>query len=338
MSAGHNHPFARTTAGLAVTLTLGGLSIVSVSPASAAPDTTSIGAAKSRAASLSHQADVARGRHRAVEKSLSQARKRLKGIDTSINRGKRVVTRLQAEIASMAVDGYQSAGGTSDPTTPPALKTPGSTTLLTGVTAVSEDTGGRTERIAATTESISALATREAGVTVQVTRLAAREATLQRRVASASAGASAAQARVNTLEQRAAAAARAAAAKKADEARQKAVAANGPAVAYALAQVGKAYVWGAAGPSAFDCSGLTMAAWSQAGVSLPHSAAAQYSTGRHISESELAPGDLVFYYSGISHVGMYIGGGKIVNALNPSSGVRISGLHDMPYVGAVRPG
>ena len=67
--------------------------------------------------------------------------------------------------------------------------------------------------------------------------------------------------------------------------------------------------------------GLTMAAWCQAGVSLPHSSSAQYSSGRHISESELQPGDLVFYYSPISHVGMYIGDGQIVNALNPGAGV-----------------
>ena len=113
---------------------------------------------------------------------------------------------------------------------------------------------------------------------------------------------------------------------------------GGPAVAYAKSKVGNAYVYGAAGPSAFDCSGLTMAAWSQAGVSLPHSSSAQYSSGPHISESELQPGDLVFYYSPISHVGMYIGDGQIVNALNPGAGVQISGLHDMPYVGAVRPG
>jgi len=113
---------------------------------------------------------------------------------------------------------------------------------------------------------------------------------------------------------------------------------GGPAVAYAKSKVGNGYVYGAAGPSVFDCSGLTMAAWSQAGVSLPHSSSAQYSSGRHISESELQPGDLVFYYSPISHVGMYIGNGQIVNALNPGAGVVISGLHDMPYVGAVRPG
>ena len=110
------------------------------------------------------------------------------------------------------------------------------------------------------------------------------------------------------------------------------------AVSYAMAQVGKAYVWGAAGPSSFDCSGLTMAAWGQAGVSLPHSSSAQMGSGTPVSESQLQPGDLVFYYSPVSHVGMYIGNGKIVNALNPSVGVKISGVNDMPYSGAVRPG
>jgi cell wall-associated NlpC family hydrolase len=110
------------------------------------------------------------------------------------------------------------------------------------------------------------------------------------------------------------------------------------AVAYAMSKVGDAYVYGAAGPSAFDCSGLTMMAWAQAGVALPHSSAAQYSSGPHISESDLRPGDLVFYYSPISHVGMYIGNGMIVNAENPSVGVTVTSLHSMPYVGAVRPG
>jgi cell wall-associated NlpC family hydrolase len=110
------------------------------------------------------------------------------------------------------------------------------------------------------------------------------------------------------------------------------------AVDYAMAQVGDAYVYGAAGPDAFDCSGLTMMAWAQAGVSLPHSSSAQYSSGPHISESQLMPGDLVFYYSPISHVGMYIGNGMIVHAANPGTGVLVSDLHYMPYVGAVRPG
>jgi len=110
------------------------------------------------------------------------------------------------------------------------------------------------------------------------------------------------------------------------------------AVAYAMAQVGDSYVYGAAGPSAFDCSGLTMMAWAQAGVALPHSSSMQYSSGSRVSASDLQAGDLVFYYSPISHVGMYIGNGLIVHAANPSSGVEVSELYSMPYVGAVRPG
>ena len=110
------------------------------------------------------------------------------------------------------------------------------------------------------------------------------------------------------------------------------------AVRYAMAQVGKAYVYGAAGPNAYDCSGLTMASWAAAGVGLPHSSSAQYGSGTHISASQLQPGDLVFYYHPISHVGMYIGNGMIVNAENPSTGVRVTGLYSMPYVCAVCPG
>ncbi len=110
------------------------------------------------------------------------------------------------------------------------------------------------------------------------------------------------------------------------------------AVDYAMSKVGGPYVWGGAGPTGFDCSGLTMMAWAQAGVALPHSSAAQFNSGTRISESELAPGDLVFFYSPISHVGMYIGNGMMVHAANPGAGIRVDPLHYIPYVGAVRPG
>lgn len=102
------------------------------------------------------------------------------------------------------------------------------------------------------------------------------------------------------------------------------------AVQYAMAQVGDAYVYGAMGENAFDCSGLTMRAWAQAGVSLPHSSSAQFGSGPRIAVSDLQPGDLVFYYSPISHVGIYIGNGMIVHAANPGTGVAVSGLHSMP--------
>jgi cell wall-associated NlpC family hydrolase len=98
------------------------------------------------------------------------------------------------------------------------------------------------------------------------------------------------------------------------------------AVRTALAQVGKPYSYGAAGPNAFDCSGLTMYAWAAAGVSLPHSSSAQYGVGRHISASELQPGDLIFYYTPISHVSMYIGNGQRVSATHTGDYVRVQSL------------
>ena len=108
------------------------------------------------------------------------------------------------------------------------------------------------------------------------------------------------------------------------------------AIRFAMAQVGGRYSYGAAGPDAFDCSGLTMMAWAQAGIGLPHSSRAQFGLGTRISASALRPGDLVFYYSPISHVGIYIGNGLIVHAANPGAGVRVSPLYSMPYTGAVR--
>jgi cell wall-associated NlpC family hydrolase len=109
------------------------------------------------------------------------------------------------------------------------------------------------------------------------------------------------------------------------------------AVKFALAQIGDRYVWGASGPDGWDCSGLTMGAWRAAGVSLPHSSAQQFASGRKIPRSALQPGDLVYFYSPISHVGMYIGGGKMVHAPNPSRSVEIRDISSMPFSGATRP-
>jgi peptidoglycan DL-endopeptidase CwlO len=108
------------------------------------------------------------------------------------------------------------------------------------------------------------------------------------------------------------------------------------AVAFARAQVGKPYCYGGAGMSCFDCSGLTMMAWKQAGISLPHSSAAQYNVGRRISASELQPGDLIFYYSPISHVSIYIGGGQRISATHTGDYVRVQSLGSS-IVGYTRP-
>jgi len=108
------------------------------------------------------------------------------------------------------------------------------------------------------------------------------------------------------------------------------------AVSYAYQKLGSPYVWGATGPNAFDCSGLIQAAYSSAGVSLPRTTYAQINAGQRVSRSELRPGDLVFFYSGISHVGIYVGDGQMIHAPNPTAPVRLAPIDQMPFAGATR--
>ncbi|MER5971600.1 NlpC/P60 family protein [Streptomyces sp. NPDC002055] len=109
------------------------------------------------------------------------------------------------------------------------------------------------------------------------------------------------------------------------------------AVSFAYGALGKPYVWGATGPDGFDCSGLTQASWRAAGVALPRTSYTQINAGQRVPRSELAPGDLVFFYSGISHVGLYIGNGQMIHAPRPGAPVRLAPIDQMPFAGASRP-
>lgn len=112
------------------------------------------------------------------------------------------------------------------------------------------------------------------------------------------------------------------------------------ALKFALAQVGDVYVWAAAGPTRWDCSGLTMRSFQKAGVSLPHSSRIQIKYGKNISASNLKPGDLLFFGKPISHVSIYMGGGKMVQAPRPGKRVEVVNFTKMfgrkPFVGARR--
>ena len=113
----------------------------------------------------------------------------------------------------------------------------------------------------------------------------------------------------------------------------------GIALKYALKQIGDRYVFGAAGLTTWDCSGLTMRAYQTAGVSLPHSSAAQSRMGRRVSTRSLKPGDLLFFGRPVSHVGIYLGGGKMVHAPRSGSRVKVTtsgSLGSKPLVGARR--
>ncbi len=114
---------------------------------------------------------------------------------------------------------------------------------------------------------------------------------------------------------------------------------SGIAISAAMAQQGVPYRFAASSPGvAFDCSGLTAYAWAQAGVFLPHQSRQQYAAVPHVSQGEAQPGDLLFYYSPISHVGIYLGGGQLVHAPNTGSTVKVAGVNWGKVTGVGRPG
>jgi cell wall-associated NlpC family hydrolase len=104
----------------------------------------------------------------------------------------------------------------------------------------------------------------------------------------------------------------------------------------ALSQRGKPYVWGAAGPDAYDCSGLVVWAFAQEGISLPHYTGSLWNSGMHVSRDQLEPGDLVFFFADISHVGIYLGNGLMVDAPSAGQDVQVQAVFWNAYVGAVR--
>lgn len=108
------------------------------------------------------------------------------------------------------------------------------------------------------------------------------------------------------------------------------------ALRFALTRVGDPYVWGAAGPNSFDCSGLVMWAYAQVGISLLHFTGDQWNEGEHISRDQLEPGDLVFFFSDLSHVGMYVGDGLMVDAPTFGIPVHVEPIYWSSFEGAVR--
>jgi peptidoglycan DL-endopeptidase CwlO len=111
---------------------------------------------------------------------------------------------------------------------------------------------------------------------------------------------------------------------------------RGSAMSIAMGKLGAPYRWGAAGPGAFDCSGLVYWSYRQIGMTLPRSSSAQSRIGTPVAKGALQPGDLVFFYRPVSHVAIYIGGGRVVHASTAGKPVKISNLGDMPFATARR--
>jgi cell wall-associated NlpC family hydrolase len=112
---------------------------------------------------------------------------------------------------------------------------------------------------------------------------------------------------------------------------------GGQAAAKACGLIGKPYHYGSTGPDSFDCSGLTLTAWAAAGVSLPHYTGSQWKIGKSVARADLRPGDLVFFYSDLHHVGLYVGGGWMVHAPQTGDFVRMAKIDGRPVTGFRRP-
>jgi peptidoglycan DL-endopeptidase CwlO len=307
-------------------------------PSDATPDIDTV---QSRVDHLYNQAEQASERYNDARLELKRSTTQLKALHADLRRQRTKVASIRQEVASSVVAQYQ---GQALSSTSQLMLSDDPDTFINQLTTVSEYNDQRSQMMSDFAVQAKRLEMRQASAKREQTRVAATKKKLGTEKARIDEKAAEAKALLGKLQDRAAERASRSqerAAPSAPSAPASAPAASGRAAAavqYAMAQVGDAYVYGAAGPSAFDCSGLTMMAWQQAGVSLPHSSSAQMSSGTPVSQSQLQPGDLVFYYSPVSHVGMYIGNGMIVHAANPSVGVEVSPLTSMPLAGAVRPG
>lgn len=325
----------RAIAGLSSTVAIIGISIIPASPSTADPDIDDV---KARVDKLYHQAEQASERH-------NDAKLKLEGLKSDLSALKADEKKQQAKVDELSVAVNESIaaqyeGRTVSATSELVTSESPSDFLeeLTTLAAYNDVQGWAMDDY---TREADALEIRREATQERADELADTEEDLAANKAEADEKLAEAQELLDELE----AEERERFEEQASRGTSTRVTTNVPvsgraaaAVNYALAQVGDSYVYGAAGPSAFDCSGLTMMAWAQAGVGLPHSSSAQMGSGARVSSDDLKPGDLVFYYSPVSHVGIYIGNGQIVHAANPGTGVVVAGVFSMPYSGAVRPG
>jgi cell wall-associated NlpC family hydrolase len=297
-------------------------------PASPASGNPSLDATLAKANALSQQIDSLSQQYDALKIQLQQAQAEAKIATEDAARDKLVLAQERSSLGAIAVEGYMTGG--MDPSIQ-LLETASPQTLLNRasiMTQIQQQNGAKVSLVAAA-EAASLRA--QAAAAQQQQRAKTLSAQMAAKV-------SAIQQKENFFNSQAF--------QQAASIFQKTghypyIAPQGrsigvQALRYALTKIGDPYVWGAAGPSAFDCSGLVMWAYAQVGISLMHFTGDQWNEGEHISRSELQPGDLVFFYPDIGHVGLYVGNGLMVDAPTFGQPVQVQPMFWAEYVGAVR--
>lgn len=337
-------------------------SAVVLAPAtSAAPTKQEVEQAKARAAELEHQLELAIEQYNEADYKLSQVQSRLTEAKTLMDTAQKEAAAARAQLSDRAVQAYTGMGsqfgallGAQDFTQfSDQLEFMGAIAQGDADLAAQADAAGQRAQWAAQ-EYAGVIAERQA----ELDQMAQKRGQIQQMLAEQQTLYQTLNTKYNMAQQQAAAAA-AAAAEAAAAANDGSNPPSGGggyippapdpnasaaqiAIAAAESQLGKPYVWASADPNVgFDCSGLTSWAWAQAGVYIPHSSASQYATLPHVSLSEIQPGDLLFFYTPISHVALYIGNGQMIHARHPGAGgeVQITALSAYdPVLYAARPG
>jgi cell wall-associated NlpC family hydrolase len=302
--------------------------------------------ARDKVDALNHQAEVAAEAMNSIKVELKAAHDHLRALKADLTRQRERVDALRNQVIGRAMSTYQNAGGLSSSTSFLVASDP--QTFLAGLADDAVTDNQQAGLLTQLTQQQKQLSLQEDQAQAEIDAIADNKADLAEHQADLKAKSDEAQDILDGLE-----------ADQLEQLIEMQGSGSGPtsrdaprvnthdipaseraavAVQTALAQIGDPYVYGAAGPDAFDCSGLTMYAWAAAGVSLSHASSVQPSQGTPVSISSLMPGDLIFYYSPISHVGMYIGHGQIVHAPHPGTSVSITSMYEMPIAMAVRVG
>jgi cell wall-associated NlpC family hydrolase len=355
---GNRLPLSAKRVALLSAAALLGTLVVSASPGAADPDNSTgsssgdkptISEVKERVDTLNHQAEIASENLNTVRVQIHEARQRLSALQADVDRKRSRVEALRSQVVGSALSDYQNGGGLSTTTSFFVADDPG--TFMNGVASKAMVEHQQTGLLTKLTQQQRQLGAQEkqaqsavAAINKDRAAIAAHKQELADRTKQAQDlldGLEAAE-RARLLRLQAAAdptyAQPSRSVPRAPVSDVPASERAQVAVQTALDQIGDPYVYGAAGPDSFDCSGLTMYSWSAAGVALSHSSSVQSTQGTPVSLSSLMPGDLVFYYSPVSHVGMYIGGGNIVHAPHTGTTVQISSLYSMPVNHAMRVG
>lgn len=341
----------RTLVALCTAAAVTGFGGFALAPAGHADPSLTLEQVKTQVDDLYRKAEVATERYNAATDKLAEVERRLTSAQANVERQQTRVNELTADMGGFAAATYRAGG--IDPTLN-ALMAADPADFLAQASVVDAYANQQADQLAAVAgerqrleqdrlladEELNRLKAVEADLAVQKAEIEKHLADAQELLDSLEAEERATLDAERTAREREAAAEQTSRGGGDEEPLPDVPASGRAAVAvdFALAQLGEPYSYGSEGPDSWDCSGLTMVAWAQAGVSLPRSSSAQIGVGTRVSKSQLQPGDLVFFYSPISHVGIYLGGGELVHATHPGDVVSVDPLSSMPFSGATRPG